>query len=112
MSILENAKQHYKDALSKEPLKLDVPEWDAVVYVRPKISLEKAGEILELAQSGKTAEAMAMTLVLRLIDDSGQPLFRRADKVTLLKSVDPEVMGRIVNEINEFDPSAEEVEGN
>ena len=67
---------------------------------------------MELSQSGKTAEAMAMTLIFRLIDEEGKPLFRKPEKIDLMRSVDPDVLARIVGEINGADPSEDDVEGN
>jgi len=74
--------------------------------------LRQLGEIMELSQSGKVAEAMALTLVYRLIDESGKPLFRKAERLEIMRSVDPDVLARVVGEINEADPDDEDVEGN
>lgn len=112
MSILEKAKSHYQAKLHAEPKKLDIPEWDTVAYIKPSMNLSQLGEIMELSQSGKTAEAMALTLVYRLIDDEGKHLFRKPDRIDLMKQVDPDVLARIVSEINSADPSEDDVEGN
>jgi hypothetical protein len=53
-----------------------------------------------------------MTLVHRLIDGEGRPVFRKIEKTELLRSVDPDVLARIVGEINADDASAEDVAGN
>ena len=63
MRVLDKAKGHYKALLSASPLKIEIPEWETTAYVKPGINLAQMGEILELSQSGKTAEAMAMTLI-------------------------------------------------
>ncbi len=112
MSILEKAKSHYQAKLHAEPKKLDIPEWDTVAYIKPSMNLSQLGEIMELSQSGKTAEAMALTLIYRLIDDEGKHLFRKPDRIDLMKQVDPDVLARIVSEINSADPSEDDVEGN
>lgn len=112
MSILEKAKAHYSAKLSAAPRALKVPEWDATVFIKPGISLQRQGEIIELVNSGKTAEAMAMTLIYRLVDDQGSPIFRKVERSELLKSVDPDVMSRIVSEINGDDPDQDDVAGN
>jgi len=111
-TLLERAKSHYKAKLSAEPRELHIPEWEATVYIRPGISLHNLGEIMELANAGKSAEAMVMTLVHRLIDGEGRPVFRKIEKTELLRSVDPDVLARIVGEINAEDASAEDVSGN
>ena len=112
MSLLEKAKEHYKAKLSAEPRELRIPEWDSTVYVRPGISLQNLGEIMELANGGNAAEAMVMTLVHRLVDGEGKPVFKKIEKTELLRSVDPEVLARIVGEINQTDPSEDDISGN
>jgi hypothetical protein len=112
MSVLESAKNHYKAKLSAEPRKIEIPEWNSTLFIRPGISLQALGEIMELATAGKSAEAMAMTAIYRLIDGEGHPVFKKLDRLELLKSVDPDVLARIVTEINSDDPSEDDVEGN
>lgn len=112
MSVLDKAKNHYKAKLTAEPSKISIPEWDTEAYIKPGINLSQLGEIMELSQNGKTAEAMALTLIYRLIDEDGQPIFRKPDRVELMRAVDPDVLARIVGEINNSDPSEEDVEGN
>ena len=112
MSILEKAKSHYQAKLHAEPKKLEIPEWDTEAYIKPAINLHQLGEIMELSQSGKTAEAMALTLIYRLIDDEGKPIFRKAEKTDLMRSVDPDVLARIVGDINASDPSEDDIAGN
>ena len=67
---------------------------------------------MECANKGNAAEAMVLTIIYRLIDAEGNPLFKKLDKTELLKSVDPDVLADIVNKINASDPSAEDIEGN
>lgn len=111
-SLLERAKSHYKAKLSAEPRELVIPEWEATVYIKPGISLAALGEVMELANQGKSAEAMVMTLVHRLIDGEGKPVFRKVEKTELLRSVDPDVLARIVGEINAEEATEEDVAGN
>jgi len=112
MSVLEKAKEHYKAKLSTEPRELRIPEWDTTVYIRPGISLQSLGEVMELANNGKSAEAMVMTLIHRLIDGEGKPVFKKIEKTEILRSVDPEILARIVSEINQIDPTEDDISGN
>jgi Asp-tRNA(Asn)/Glu-tRNA(Gln) amidotransferase B subunit len=112
MSLLEKAKSHYQSRLAEAPRKLEVPEWDATLYVRPALTLAQMGEIMELSRDGKSAEAMVMTLVYRLVDEEGAPVFRKVEKTELLRNVDPDVMARIVNEIAAGDPDEDDIEKN
>lgn len=112
MSILDKAKSHYTNIINQEPIKVDVPEWDAVLYAKPSISLAKIGEIMELTNSGKSAEAMVMTIIYRLIDAEGNPVFRKAEKNELLRSVDPDVLSRIITIISDNTATDEDVAKN
>lgn len=112
MSVLDKAKSHYKDLLNAEPVKIEIPEWDTVAYAKPGINLAQMGEILELSQANKSAEAMALTLIYRLIDADGNPIFRKPEKADLMRAVDPEVLARVVGEINGADLSEDEIAGN
>lgn len=117
MGVLDNAKSHYKGQLSRTPRRIEIPEWGdgdspLVAYVRPSINLSSMSTILELSTEGKTAEALALTIIFRLMDDEGQPVFRKADKLSLISEVDPEVIGRVATEINQGDPTEEEIAKN
>lgn len=112
MSLLQQAQEHYKAKLDAEPRALEVPEWNATVYIKPGISLLRLGEIMELANSGKSAEAMVLTLVYRLIDEEGRPLFKKVERTEMMRSVDPDVLARIVGVINEETPTEDDALGN
>jgi|AntAceMinimDraft_5_1070358.scaffolds.fasta_scaffold132724_2 hypothetical protein len=112
MSVLDKAKKHYTNIINQEPIKVEVPEWDSTLYAKPSISLAKLGEIMELSNAGKSAEAMALTLIYRLIDEEGNPVFRKAEKNELLRSVDPDVLSRIITTISDNTPSDEDVAKN
>ena len=112
MSLLQKAQEHYKAKLDAEPRALEVPEWGATVYIKPAISLLRLGEVMELANSGKAAEAMVLTLIYRLVDEEGTPLFRKAERTELMRSVDPDVLARIVSVINEDTPTEDDALGN
>lgn len=112
MNVLDKAKSHYNAKLAEEPRPISIKQWDTEAFIKPAISLQRLGEIMECANAGKAAEAMALTVIYRLIDEEGQPLFRKADKTELLRHVDPDVLADIVNQINVSDPNAEDIEGN
>jgi len=112
MSLLQKAQEHYQAKLDAEPRALEVPEWGETVYIKPGISLLRLGEIMELANSGKSAEAMVLTLVYRLIDEEGRPLFKKVERTEMMRSVDPDVLARIVGVVNEETPSEDDALGN
>jgi hypothetical protein len=112
MSVLDKAKKHYTNIINKEPIKVEVPEWGSTVYAKPSLSLAKLGEIMELSNDGKSAEAMVMTLIYRLIDEEGNPIFRKAEKGELMRQVDPDVLSRIITTISDNTITDEEVTKN
>ena len=74
MSVLDKAKAHYQNKLSEEPREIKIPEWDTTAYIKPAMSLQRLGEVMEAANSGKSAEAMVLTIIYRLIDEDGKPI--------------------------------------
>lgn len=112
MSLIEKAKSHYRAKLDAEPEELHIPQWDTTVFIRPAVNLAQMGEIMELSREGKSAEAMVMTLIYRLIDAEGKPVFKKLDKTELLRSADPDVLSFILSKINAGDPDEDEIEKN
>lgn len=112
MSLLDKARKHYQAKLSAEPRKIEIPEWETTAYITPGIPLAKLGEIMDLANSGKSAEAMVMTIIYRLVDAEGKSLFKKMDRTVLMQEADPNVIANIVTEINSGDPDQEDVLGN
>ena len=58
-------------------------------------------KIVELQSQGKTVEALLQSLIMRALDKEGKPLFTPADKQELMREVDPNVILRIVTEMND-----------
>ena len=106
--ILEKATAHFRNQISGEMRKIDVPEWEAKVFFKSAVSLKEEGKILELSQQGKTVEALVESLIVRARNEDGTKMFNFADKAALLNEVDPKVLIRVVSEMNSV--SAEELE--
>jgi len=101
-NVLENAKSHFRSIIDKGLMgPIIVPEWgDAEVYYRPTISLHQQSESIKLNQEGKQVEALVVMLIARALDAEGKPLFKKAEKTVLLREVDPDIILRIIEEIN------------
>lgn len=117
MGVLDRAKAHYKERLSSAPRSITIPGWgedgaDLVAYVRPQINLASVTEITDMASNGKMDEAMALTLIYRLVDEDGNALFKKSDRLDLVSSVDPDIITGIITQINSTDPTSEELEKN
>ena len=113
MSIIDQAKQHFREQMTEDSLQgpIVVPEWgNAEIYYKKKINFNQMSEIAELVQSGKTFEGVAMGIIIRALDAEGKPIFKKADKTTLMRSVDPEVLLRVAGEMGDvFSMTADEM---
>ena len=109
MSILQSATSSWKQKLGGELQSIEVPEWldesgkSSVVYFKPGINFLQQEKILRLSDEGKKAEAIVESLIQRALDVEGRRLFKSSDRVTLMREVDPEVVGRIVGEMGKSD---------
>lgn len=106
MSWKDAAKAQFKERRSPENLKeIPVPEWGISVYYWAEMTLSERRDIFLYAkQDGdKTIldlEAMAMTLIVRARDSTGARLFSKAERMELMNQYDPDVLVRIVAEMN------------
>lgn len=104
MSVLDNARNHYKAQLAGGLNKLEVPEWDTTVYFKSAVTFQQQQKIFEYTQKGNLVEAMVETLMQRALTEDGKKMFNFADRVTLMNEVDPSIIIRIVSEINNTKP--------
>lgn len=101
MSAIDNAKAHFKSILAQGLQgPLDVPEWGLKVYFKPATTFHQESRIVELTSQGKQVEALVEGLIMRALDIDGKPLFNKADKTELMRECDPNVIMRIVTEMN------------
>jgi len=102
--VLDSAKAHFKEILAgglKGPI--HVKEWDTNIYYKPATSFYQESKIVELTSQGKTVEALVEALIMRSLDENGSPVFNKADKPDLMRSVDPQVIMRVMGEMNDPD---------
>ena len=92
--ILEKAKEHFK-AIDRKII--DVPEWNITVYAKPLTLADK--RILTRNTKPDDVTLFADVLILKAEDKEGKKLYSLEDKQTLMKSVDPEVVARVAQEI-------------
>lgn len=113
--VLEKATSHFRDKISGDLKSVYVPEWDAKIYFKKAITLREQAKLIELATQGKQVEALVESLIVKARNEDGTKMFSMADKVTLLNEVDPNVIIRVVSEINsatETEVDLEQVEKN
>ena len=118
MSVLERAQAQFRERLGGGLRYLDVPEWPDAdgnptrVWFRPSLNLRQQQKILALSAQDKAAAAIAMPLILRALDEDGKPLFRQIELGEIMRGVDPDVVARIVSEMNADELSDDELEKN
>lgn len=93
---------------------VEVPEWgNTKIYYKPVSTLKEQSKLVELASQNKTVEALVESLVIRARNEDGSKMFGLADRVVLMNEVDPNVIIRIVGEMNRsIDEGEDEVEKN
>lgn len=113
MSVLDKATAHFRSKLSSEMLSVVVPEWETTIYFKDTITLKEQSKLIELATAGKTTEALVETLITKARNQDGTKMFNTMDKVVFMNEVDPQVLIRVVTEINSVEtPTVDEVEKN
>lgn len=108
--VLEKATAHFREKIGGELKHIYVPEWETKIYFKNTISLKEQSKLIELAQQGKTTEALVESLIVKARNEDGSKMFMMPDKVTMMNEVDPAVIIRVVGEINEASSQEEDLE--
>lgn len=99
--ILAKATEHFRAKVGGEMKVLEVPEWgNQKIWYKPVSTLKEQSKLVELASQNKTVEALVESLIVRARNEDGSKMFNIADKVILMNEVDPNVVIRIVGEMN------------
>lgn len=113
MSVINNAKTHFKTKLTDKLEWIEVPEWDNTkIYFKSSANLKQTEEVVALYRDNKIAEALAMVLMSRALNEDKSKMFTNADKFDLINNVDPDVVTRVATHILNSEPEAEEIAGN
>lgn len=113
--VLDKATAHFRTRISGEMRKIHVPEWECDIWFKESNSLKDEGRLIELAQQGKTVEALVESLIIKARNQDGSKMFTNMDKVVFMNEVDPQVIIRVVSEMGiaaSQDTDIKEVEKN
>jgi hypothetical protein len=99
--VLEQATAHFRNIISGELQKIHVSEWQCDIYFKPANTLKDQAKLIELAQQGKTVEALVESLIIKARNADGTKMFTQLDKQVFMNEVDPTVIIRVVGEIND-----------
>ena len=105
MSVIERATANFRDKLSGELQFVEVPEWGEPdnplkIYFKPALNFKAQGKILALFKQDKDEEAVCQSLIIKALDKDGKHLFKQTDMPNLLHDVDPQIVTRILGEMN------------
>jgi Asp-tRNA(Asn)/Glu-tRNA(Gln) amidotransferase B subunit len=112
MSVIANAKGHFKTKLTDKLEWVECPEWDTKIYFKGSATLKQTEEIVALHRENKVAEALAQVLISRALNEDGSKMFTMADKNDLMNNVDPDVVTRMATHILNSEPKPADVEKN
>jgi hypothetical protein len=94
VKAIDKAKAHFN---TLEIKKIDVPEWDLEIYAKP-LNLFETKKLMKFANDD-SVEMLAYVVMLKSLDEKGEPLFTLEDKHALLNDVDKDVLARVANDI-------------
>lgn len=101
VSVLDRATAHFRNKISGDMQHVFVPEWDCKIYFKNSITLKEQSKLIELTSQGKTVEALVETLILKARNEDGSKMFNMVEKTVFMNEVDPNVIIRVVGEINQ-----------
>lgn len=110
--VLAKATEHYKTQLGAPLIAIEVPEWDSTIYYKPVMTLQQQSKILEYHNKGNLVEALIETIIVRSKTEDGKQMFQQGDRAMLKNEVDPDIITRIVTEMNSTESKAEAQLGN
>jgi hypothetical protein len=111
MSILDNAMKHFSESADHELHKIDVPEWEDVIWFKAIQGMTGA-EYQRYSSTVRTQDYSSMVdaLILRARKEDGLKMFTPNDKKKLMGPVDPDVIISIFTKMTSIDNEvAEEV---
>jgi hypothetical protein len=109
--VLDNATSHFRNKISADMKFVVVPEWDnQKIFFKNAITLKEQSKLIELASQGKQVEALVESLIVKARNEDGTKMFSIVDKVTLMNEVDPNVIIRVVGEINSANDEEQDLE--
>ena len=112
VNVLDNAKNHFKGALAQELVSIKVEEWDTTIWFKAATTFAAEQKIIELHQKGNLVEALVETLLVKSLTADGKKMFSNADKIVLMRQVDPDVIIKVVSAMNDAKQEAKDGLGN
>mgnify|MGYP003626754404 CR=1 FL=1 len=99
--LISKAKSHFAGIMSGEMKSFFIEEWDHTFFYKAGTNFKNESKILELQNAGKTGDALVQMIINRCLDKDGKRMFNEHQKAELMNSVDPNVIVKIVNALNQ-----------
>ena len=104
MTVLNKAKEHFKEIANQGTAHIDIPELGTVVYWNiGGLNFAQQSKVIELQQSGKSAEALVEMMIMRAQDSEGKRMLLLAEKTEIMREVDPNVILKVVTAMGDSD---------
>jgi hypothetical protein len=101
-AVLLKAKQHFQSQITGEMKSCHIEEWGCEIYWKPMNGLQRDKIMKHVFENQMTAAAVE-TVLLRALDEDGKRLFKDADRVDLMRNVDPKIIDKIFGEMGGID---------
>ena len=99
-TVKQKALAHFKAKIAGNLFKYHVDEWDCDIYYRATANMATEAKIMNLTQTGKTADALVESIVLKSLDENGERLFKDVDRIELMNQADPNVIIKVASVLN------------
>ena len=96
MSLIDIATSHFSNRTKRS---IEIPELGVTLYAK-NVSLADKANWLKRADNDTTS-FMVYAIIYGLTDEKGEKVFDVGDKTKLLNSVDPEIVAKLFNFVNE-----------
>lgn len=98
--VMKKISKHYKEMVTGELQKIEVPEWDMDIYYRTTNSFADERKMIEHQAKGEIVEALITSIISKSRDKEGKKIFSEAHKDQLMNEADPKVLTRVATILN------------
>lgn len=109
MSIIDKMKAQFSEKLQAIG-DYYVDEWEETIYFRV-LTLKERNDIAARSKGGDL-DVIVETLIARARDADGNLMFKKANKLEMMREVDPDIMADVVLAMGRFDSEMKESAGN
>lgn len=107
MNAKERILAHFREKLAGGLGFVEVPEWGEPdipfkIYFKSATNPRTQERLAKLFNDQKPIEASVEALIIRALDEKGEPLFKMSDKTEIMNESDIDVIIKVIGEINNY----------